>query len=479
MRLPPIAVYVKLTWLPCRECVNFGKAASSDSGLGWLYWLDLNPVSCQPPDAISPNDDRWTLIQRIVASHLFSRAPQLRGFLLFVTSRALAGRQSEITECEIACAVLGRKTDFNPHEDNIVRVQARHLRAKLDQYFEAEGKEERVIVTIPRGGYVPVFAPRATPAPVTEIQPTADPQPVHSVPPRAHYGRYVILGGLFAVLVAIGASFMLRVQGAPVFAKVNQAALQRNSLLSKVFLPGDSATIVMSDAGVAVLQAFLRRRISLESYLKGDYPRALIPQSAGSAVERMLELECVRSYTTWEDVGAAHRLLQLGQSYHAKTVIRHPRHLNVRDFETGGFVLLGGPLANPWYTLFEGSLNFAFEFDVDTGKVVIRNKAPQSGEQMTYSPNDGPVSADFALAALLPNLKGSGSVLLLAGTAMQGTEAAGDMIARDELPAELQSIVSRAKGAAQTIEILFQAQVVAGIPRDVKVVASRVHSPTL
>lgn len=386
-----------------------------------------------------------------------------------MTGRALTGRQSEITESEIACAVLGRKPDFNPHEDNIVRVQARHLRAKLEQYFEAEGKEERVIVTIPRGAYVPVFAPRVAPVPAAEIQPPANPRSAHSA-------RYVIPGLLVVALLALAATLMLRSYGSSVSAKINQAAVQRNPLLSRVFLHGDSATIVMSDAGLAVLQEFLGHRISLESYLKGDYPRALIPESAGPAAEKILERECVRSYTTWGDVGAANRLLQLGQSYQARTVIRHPRHLNVRDFETGGFVLLGGPLANPWYALFESSLNFVFEIEAGTGKILIRNKAPQRGERITYSLNDGPVSADFAVAALVPNLKGSGSVLLLAGTAMQGTEAAGDMIVRDELPAELRNIAGRAKSFAETIEILLEAQVVAGIPRDVKVIATRVHS---
>jgi hypothetical protein len=416
------------------------------------------------------------LIQKVVGSHLFARAPQLRGFLLFVSSRALAGRQSEITECDIACAVLGRKTDFNPHEDNIVRVQARHLRAKLEQYFEAEGKDEDIIVTIPRGTYVPVFGPRVTPVPATEIQLPVNPQRVDSVALPAHSARYVIPGLVFLALLAVVSIVTLRIQGSPVSAKVSQAAEQRNPLLSRVFLPGDSATIVMSDAGLVVLQEYLHHRVSLESYLKGDYPRALIPQSAGSDVAGILERESVRSYTTYGDVGAANRLLQLGQNYHAKTVIRHPRHLNVRNFETGGFVLLGGPLANPWYALFENCLNFVFEIDGDTGKILIRNKTPQPGEQVTYSPNDGPVSVDFAVAALLPNLKGSGSVLVLAGTAMQGTEAAGDVVARDELPADLQNVVSRAKGPADAIEILLEAQVVAGIPRDVKVVASRVHS---
>lgn len=108
------------------------------------------------------------------------------------------------------------------------------------------------------------------------------------------------------------------------------------------------------------------------------------------------------------DVGAANRLLQLAQDHQARAIIRHPRQLNVRDFEeNGGFVLPGGALANPWYALFESRLNFTFEIDANTGKALIRNKAPQPGEQITWSANDGHVSVDFAVADLLPNLKGS------------------------------------------------------------------------
>ena len=87
----------------------------------------------------------------MVAGPQFARAPHLRGFLLFVSERLLTGRLAEINEYEIGREVLGRRATFNPHEDNIVRVQARHLRAKLEQHFAAEGKDEPVIVTIPRG----------------------------------------------------------------------------------------------------------------------------------------------------------------------------------------------------------------------------------------------------------------------------------------------------------------------------------------
>src|SRR5712692_5979702 len=108
-------------------------------------------------------DERWALVQRIASSRPFARASQLREFLLFVTSRALTGRLSEINEVEIGRTVLGRRAAFNPQEDNIVRVQARHLRAKLDDYFRTEGKDEPQILTIPKGTYVPSFEPCPAP----------------------------------------------------------------------------------------------------------------------------------------------------------------------------------------------------------------------------------------------------------------------------------------------------------------------------
>src|SRR5215467_7692970 len=123
-------------------------------------------------DKIDPADERWALVQRVVAGAPFARAPQLRGILLFVTERLLTGRLNEINEYEIGRVVLGRRETFNPHEDNIVRVQARHLRAKLEQYFETEGKREPVVVTIPRGSYVPTFEARRTAEPPAE-EPTA------------------------------------------------------------------------------------------------------------------------------------------------------------------------------------------------------------------------------------------------------------------------------------------------------------------
>ena len=74
-------------------------------------------------------------------------------------------------EQQIAANVFNRKPDYNPGQDNIVRVEARSLRKRLETYFATEGKDERIVMSMPKGSYAICFEPRpadfeATPPPV-------------------------------------------------------------------------------------------------------------------------------------------------------------------------------------------------------------------------------------------------------------------------------------------------------------------------
>jgi hypothetical protein len=113
-----------------------------------------------------PSDEQCrALVERILASPELRRATRLRGFLTYVVDRKLAGRPEEITETLIGHRVFGRSPTYNAGEDSIVRTEARTLRQRLERYFSGAGASEPVILEIPRGGYVPVFRPRAAVAP--------------------------------------------------------------------------------------------------------------------------------------------------------------------------------------------------------------------------------------------------------------------------------------------------------------------------
>jgi len=99
-------------------------------------------------------------LDRILASAIFVDADRARSFLGFIVERALRGRTGEIKESVIAVEVLGRHPSFDSKSDPIVRVEAGRLRDRLRDYYEGEGEADDVLISIPKGGYVPEFSER-------------------------------------------------------------------------------------------------------------------------------------------------------------------------------------------------------------------------------------------------------------------------------------------------------------------------------
>src|SRR6266853_296813 len=114
-------------------------------------------------------DERWRLVQRIVSSTPFQKSTRLRDLLQYVSEQTIHGNAHELTEQHIGNALFHKPSDYSPLEDSSVRVHARQLRLKLHEYFDEEGRNEPVILNIPKGSYAPVFRPAAKAAtPITE-----------------------------------------------------------------------------------------------------------------------------------------------------------------------------------------------------------------------------------------------------------------------------------------------------------------------
>jgi hypothetical protein len=127
-----------------------------------------------PPSNEAPADvagEQETLIHRVASSSAFERSPRLRAFFLHVCRCALDNKPEAATEHQIGICVYERPPGYNPNEDNIVRSQARLLRMKLEHYFANEGKDEAVVITIPKGRYLPVFETRSDEAVTPAIAP--------------------------------------------------------------------------------------------------------------------------------------------------------------------------------------------------------------------------------------------------------------------------------------------------------------------
>jgi hypothetical protein len=99
------------------------------------------------------------LVARILASPGFRRARRLGEFPNYIVECKFSHSQQP-TEAVIGHRVFGRPDTYNTGDDSIVRTEARILRQRLDHYFSGAGRDEPIILEVPKGSYVPVFRAR-------------------------------------------------------------------------------------------------------------------------------------------------------------------------------------------------------------------------------------------------------------------------------------------------------------------------------
>jgi len=98
-----------------------------------------------------------TQLERILADTAFDATTRNRAFLRYVVSETLAGRGDRIKAYTVGQEVFQRGADFDPQLDPVVRMEALNLRRSLERYYLTTGKADPVIISIPKGGYVPRF----------------------------------------------------------------------------------------------------------------------------------------------------------------------------------------------------------------------------------------------------------------------------------------------------------------------------------
>lgn len=218
-------------------------------------------------------DDRDAVLaalDRLTAWSEMARSPQLTRFLDYIVRRRLDGDTQSIKAYSIAVDVFGRPPDFDPQSDPIVRVQARRLRALLDQYYRGPGASERLQIVLPVGRYVPDFV--AVDADMATLSRPAQRFAFHSADqdiqpdeaPKPNKRGHVTVSWVVLLIIAVGAAALAYSLSTWGPRRENQAAqngaLQRPSLRIMEFqnLTGDSTiTAPISALGVELVMDFM------------------------------------------------------------------------------------------------------------------------------------------------------------------------------------------------------------------------------
>ncbi|NYJ14878.1 TolB-like protein [Rhizobium leguminosarum] len=199
-------------------------------------------------------------LERILSSREFRLPERTRKFLEFVVRETLAGRRDYLKAFTIAQAVFGRDANFDAQQDPCVRIEAGRLRRELEHYYLTAGGTDRIIITIPKGGYAPVFdvIGGAEPADILPLGQPERPGVSGADHGQIHAGtdatsrntggwrlspRYWLLAAGAVIILASAAALLRQVESPSAEREAGQSANNRPTIIVERFESGSGGNL--------------------------------------------------------------------------------------------------------------------------------------------------------------------------------------------------------------------------------------------
>jgi hypothetical protein len=415
-------------------------------------------------------EEKERAILRVTESSRFQKAPKLREFLRYVCEVALGSNKTAIREQDIGRVVYRRPEDYRTAEDNIVRVEARNLRKKLEEYYRTEGMDDPIVIEMPKGAYVPQFHRREQ-----------RPSPSHDLPPapRGPALGWLYKIGLGVIVVLAGVSLLLAIQNRALRARADSlsARMSPEPPWNVLFDEQHVTIIALPDSNFVLAQDLISRRLTLADYLAPGFSAGKIAADHGIRPATIPDSIALRQLTSLAGAQIACRIMQVPGVSNRNVSIVSARNLQVRDLKGSNVILIGSVRSNPWVELFEPKLNFRFEYDFSLRRAMVRNTSPRADERAVYMAGgeDGRSSDIYSVAAVVSNPTRDGHVMMLSGTEMEGTESVAEFLLNPRLVSRMIADLKLWKdNRPQSFEILFKSSRMTGTSMGATVVSHRV-----
>jgi len=196
--------------------------------------VGATPQVQSPPTA----DDVRAQLDTLLASPNLDVPSRARRFLRYVVEETLAGRADRIKAYAIGIEVFERNSDFDAQSDPVVRIEAGRLRRALERYYLSDGLTDPVVITIPKGGYIPHFAWRSPSIPDYAAVPVAQPA-------EPFQRRWALRLSAVAILIAF-----LAILGGIVLWNPWRDGISRTSQVSSALPPGGPTLVVLPFAAL-------------------------------------------------------------------------------------------------------------------------------------------------------------------------------------------------------------------------------------
>ena len=428
-------------------------------------------------------------LSHVLESKPFRTSKQCQNFLRYVVLNTVDGRDEALKERVIGAAVLERSPDYNTADDPVVRIRAADVRKRLAMYYQDEGHDAHIRITIPSGSYRAFFHnygvhPEPANLPPDPIRPdpfleelgspaaietlghlqgeasTSSPVEAKADVPSSVLGRGRVLISILVALLVVCAGLMtwyFRVQSQREFNLFWAPTLDQ---------PRPPILYVGSNAVYRLSNNFLQRYQATHPDYNGLESLPAIDRTErinGSDLD-----EDDKDFVGLGDVAAAVSISAFFKGRDIRYDLRFGRDIVFGDFRTTPVVLIGA-FNNSW-TL-ELNDKMPYRFAVSNG--AKRLQGPGHSWQTWYGP-DGAPREDYALITREISQKSGEPVIAVAGLDQTGTRAAAEFVST---PALLNAALRKLPAGWQNknVQLVLHATIVDYVPSGYDVIASSVQ----
>jgi hypothetical protein len=404
-------------------------------------------------------------VHRIIHSTTFRNASTLQQLFQFLSDKAIAGTTEGLKEYTIGVEAFGRRQDFDPKIDTIVRVQTHRLRQKLKEYYDAEGSHDPILIEIPKGHYLPSFESALVPVADLNHLTTSLPDAAFSVATQlldqnVHSGdaqtpkqrrrsswlsssRVAIAGAAIAIFATgfwAGNKQMRNGTAAETAASNPELAFGKSADPVKVFwakfLGNDPTPVIAYPDAVFLLDDSndlfrFRQGASDGRGARVDPHLARRFASNPSLVAQAGQLYYDNGYTGTGELQGIAMLTGLFGQMGVKATVKPSRDITPDDLRQHNVILLGSPFQNIAVAqlLFKGDFTFENpDARHEQWRAQILNAHPQADENSTYHTERDPATqvlkTDYSLVSIQPGLVPGRYIATLGGLDTKGTEGA-------------------------------------------------------
>jgi hypothetical protein len=351
-------------------------------------------------------------LEQLLHAGVVREHTQLHSLLRYLGFKSLEEPAGPLKEYTIGIEALGKPEDYDPRLDPTVRVEVAKLRKRLKEYYDGAGASHRIRLTIPKGGYMPLF--------VEELP--ADPGTAVSA--RTGY----LWPGIAAALLLTVVWLLWR--GQP---KAEAVLSPETAAFWAPHFGDGNPTLIVYGAPLflKVANSFFRDTHvnRAEDLNQSPQVRSVIAALTPS------EIRPIYHFTGVGESEAIFHVTRVLAAGHAALDVKRSNAVSWDDLKNRHVVMIGGRKFNPQIP----DLPFKPKFQADKGKVVnLRLEGKEAAEYATVRrTSHGEVTEDYAIISVYPGFSPHTRLVALESASTEGTLAVAEFVTRPDTLREL------------------------------------------